>query len=119
VSSGVNVEQESLKTVNELELWKSTGRRALRVARQRFPHRRRALSAGLGLGALVGLALLAPQHHVALRRDSDTVPVVVAPPAPPLPPQPPSPRLPAALTALPAPPAPPKQPVPPAPPVRP
>jgi hypothetical protein len=110
VSPNVNVEQEPLKTVNEFELWKTTGRRALRVARQRFPHRQRALGAGLGLAALVGVALLAPQHPLALRRASDTIPVVVAPPAPPPPPQPVGPHPPAALPAPPAPPAPPIRP---------
>ena len=48
--------------MNELEAWKATGRRALRVARQQWPARQRALGAALGLGALVGAALLAPQH---------------------------------------------------------
>jgi hypothetical protein len=54
--------------MNEIEAWKATGRRALRIARQRLPARQRTLGTVLGLGALVGTALLMPQHPPALRR---------------------------------------------------
>ena len=59
--------QEPLRDMSEFELWKATGRRALRVARQRLPARQRALGMVLGLGALVGTALLAPQHPMTVR----------------------------------------------------
>ena len=124
--------QETLRAMNELELWKATGRRALRVARQRLPARQRALGMVLGLGALVGTALLAPQHPMTVRhgpgaalvrteraarpfsrpprvwgREGRGVPPRVAPPAPPPAPArpvaPPAPQSPAPPPAPPAP----------------
>jgi hypothetical protein len=66
--AGINFGQESLREMNEIEAWKATGRRALRIARQRLPARQKTLGTVLGLGALVGTALLMPQHPTALRR---------------------------------------------------
>ena len=65
--------------MNELEAWKATGRRALRVARQQWPARQRALGAALGLGALVGTALLAPLHPLAGRHAPEARPALVRP----------------------------------------
>ena len=65
--------------MNEIEAWKATGRRALRVARQQWPARQRALGTVLGLGALVGTALLAPQHHLTARHDRASRPAMMRP----------------------------------------
>ncbi len=131
----INFGQEPLRDMNELELWKATGRRALRVARQRLPARQRALGMVLGLGALVGTALLAPQHPMTVRhgpgaalvrteraarpfgqpprvwgregREGRGVPPRVAPPAPPpAPARPVAPPAPQSPAPPPAPPAP-------------
>jgi hypothetical protein len=46
--------------MNEIAGWVATGRRALRVARQQWPARERAVGTVLGLAALVGSAFVAP-----------------------------------------------------------
>jgi hypothetical protein len=46
--------------MNEIAGWVATGRRALRVARQQWPARERAVGTALGLAALVGSAFVAP-----------------------------------------------------------
>src|SRR5687768_5467893 len=51
--------------MNEIEAWKATGRRAIRIARQRWPSRPRALGPLLGLGALLGVATMVPHHAMS------------------------------------------------------
>jgi hypothetical protein len=97
--------------MNELELWQATGRRALRVARQRGwteagAAGRTAIGSALrgrvllfGAGVIAGAALAAPHHHAVSTRYMGPLPprpplVHVRPFEPP-----PAPRAPQAGTA--------------------
>jgi hypothetical protein len=54
--------------MNEIRGWAATGRRAIRVLRQQWPARERAVGMVLGIGALVGAAALTPHHPLVARQ---------------------------------------------------